>query len=136
MDFKTFEKSMLYGMCSMSIFFLSNFYLDTQGVIKDRNAQQMRLEAISNNIRDLQAVQVDTLKSLNQEITKLNSNHNTLLTDIQTMKESFMTYQGLRRSNGNGLILQMGLPGNTSVGTGVDLIEQQGVMNNVASSLN
>lgn len=136
MDFKTFEKSMLYGMCSMSIFFLSNFYLDTQGIIKDRNAQQMRLEAISNNIRDLQVVQVDTLKSLNQEITKLNSNHNTLLTDIQTMKESFMTYQGLRRSDGNGLILQMGLPGNTSVGTGVDLIEQQGVMNNVASSLN
>lgn len=136
MDFKTFEKSMLYGMCSMSIFFLSNFYLDTQGIIKDRNAQQMRLEAISNNIRDLQAVQVDTLKSLNQEIAKLNSNHNTLLTDIQTMKESFMTYQGLRRSSGNGLILQMGLPGNTSVGTGVDLIEQQGVMNNVASSLN
>ena len=136
MDLKTFEKSMLYGMCSMSIFFLSNFYLDTQGIIKDRNAQQMRLEAISNNIRDLQAVQVDTLKSLNQEIAKLNSNHNTLLTDIQTMKESFMTYQGLRRSSGNGLILQMGLPGNTSVGTGVDLIEQQGVMNNVASSLN
>ena len=136
MDFKTFEKSMLYGMCSMSIFFLSNFYLDTQGIIKDRNAQQMRLEAISNNIRDLQVVQVDTLKSLNQEIAKLNSNHNTLLTDIQTMKESFMTYQGLRRSSGNGLILQMGLPGNTSVGTGVDLIEQQGVMNNVASSLN
>ena len=136
MDLKTFEKSMLYGMCSMSIFFLSNFYLDTQGIIKDRNAQQMRLEVISNNIRDLQAVQVDTLKSLNQEIAKLNSNHNTLLTDIQTMKESFMTYQGLRRSNGNGLILQMGLPGNTSVGTGVDLIEQQGVMNNVASSLN
>lgn len=136
MDFRTFEKSMLYGMCSMSIFFLSNFYLDTQGIIKDRNAQQMRLEAISNNIRDLQVVQVDTLKSLNQEIAKLNSNHNTLLTDIQTMKESFMTYQGLRRSNGNGLILQMGLPGNTSVGTGVDLIEQQGVMNNVASSLN
>ena len=136
MDFKTFEKSMLYGMCSMSIFFLSNFYLDTQGIIKDRNAQQMRLEAISNNIRDLQVVQVDTLKSLNQEIAKLNSNHNTLLTDIQTMKESFMTYQGLRRSDGNGLILQMGLPGNTSVGTGVDLIEQQGVMNNVASSLN
>ena len=136
MDFKTFEKSMLYGMCSMSIFFLSNFYLDTQGIIKDRNAQQMRFEEISNNIRDLQAVQVDTLKSLNQEITKLNSNHNTLLTDIQTMKESFMTYQGLRRSSGNGLILQMGLPGNTSVGTGVDLIEQQGVMNNVASSLN
>ena len=136
MDFKTFEKSMLYGMCSMSIFFLSNFYLDTQGIIKDRNAQQMRLEAISNNIRDLQVVQVDTLKSLNQEIAKLNSNHNTLLTDIQTMKESFMTYQGLRRSNGNGLILQMGLPGNTSVGTGVDLIEQQGVMNNVADSLN
>ena len=136
MDLKTFEKSMLYGMCSMSIFFLSNFYLDTQGIIKDRNAQQMRLEAISNNIRDLQVVQVDTLKSLNQEIAKLNSNHNTLLTDIQTMKESFMTYQGLRRSNGNGLILQMGLPGNTSVGTGVDLIEQQGVMNNVASSLN
>ena len=136
MDFKTFEKSMLYGMCSMSIFFLSNFYLDTQGIIKDRNAQQMRLEAISNNIRDLQVVQVDTLKSLNQEIAKLNSNHNTLLTDIQTMKESFMTYQGLRRSNGNGLILQMGLPGNTSVGTGVDLVEQQGVMNNVASSLN
>ena len=127
---------MLYGMCSMSIFFLSNFYLDTQGIIKDRNAQQMRLEAISNNIRDLQAVQVDTLKSLNQEITKLNSNHNTLLNDIQTMKESFMTYQGLRRSSGNGLILQMGLPGNTSVGTGVDLIEQQGVMNNVADSLN
>lgn len=136
MDLKTFEKSMLYGMCSMSIFFLSNFYLDTQGIIKDRNAQQMRLEAISNNIRDLQVVQVDTLKSLNQEIAKLNSNHNTLLTDIQTMRESFMTYQGLRRSNGNGLILQMGLPGNTSVGTGVDLIEQQGVMNNVASSLN
>ena len=136
MDFKTFEKSMLYGMCSMSIFFLSNFYLDTQGIIKDRNAQQMRFEEISNNIRDLQAVQVDTLKSLNQEIAKLNSNHNTLLTDIQTMKESFMTYQGLRRSSGNGLILQMGLPGNTSVGTGVDLIEQQGVMNNVASSLN
>ena len=136
MDFKTFEKSMLYGMCSMSIFFLSNFYLDTQGIIKDRNAQQMRLEAISNNIRDLQVVQVDTLKSLNQEIAKLNSNHNTLLTDIQTMRESFMTYQGLKRSNGNGLILQMGLPGNTSVGTGVDLIEQQGVMNNVASSLN
>ena len=136
MDLKTLEKSMLYGMCSMSIFFLSNFYLDTQGIIKDRNAQQMRLEAISNNIRDLQAVQVDTLKSLNQEIAKLNSNHNTLLTDIQTMKESFMTYQGLRRSSGNGLILQMGLPGNTSVGTGVDLIEQQGVMNNVASSLN
>ena len=136
MDFRTFEKSMLYGMCSMSIFFLSNFYLDTQGIIKDRNAQQMRLEAISNNIRDLQAVQVDTLKSLNQEIAKLNSNHNTLLNDIQTMKESFMTYQGLRRSSGNGLILQMGLPGNTSVGTGVDLIEQQGVMNNVASSLN
>lgn len=136
MDLKTFEKSMLYGMCSMSIFFLSNFYLDTQGIIKDRNAQQMRLEAISNNIRDLQAVQVDTLKSLNQEIAKLNSNHNTLLTDIQTMKESFMTYQGLRRSGGNGLILQMGLPGNTSVGTGVDLVEQQGVMNNVASSLN
>ena len=136
MDLKTFEKSMLYGMCSMSIFFLSNFYLDTQGIIKDRNAQQMRLEAISNNIRDLQVVQVDTLKSLNQEIAKLNSNHNTLLTDIQTMKESFMTYQGLRRSSGNGLILQMGLPGNTSVGTGVDLIEQQGVMNNVASSLN
>lgn len=136
MDLKTFEKSMLYGMCSMSIFFLSNFYLDTQGIIKDRNAQQMRFEAISNNIRDLQAVQVDTLKSLNQEIAKLNSNHNTLLTDIQTMKESFMTYQGLRRSSGNGLILQMGLPGNTSVGTGVDLIEQQGVMNNVASSLN
>ena len=136
MDFKTFEKSMLYGMCSMSIFFLSNFYLDTQGVIKDRNAQQMRFEEISNNIRDLQVVQVDTLKSLNQEIAKLNSNHNTLLTDIQTMKESFMTYQGLRRSSGNGLILQMGLPGNTSVGTGVDLIEQQGVMNNVADSLN
>ena len=136
MDFKTFEKSMLYGMCSMSIFFLSNFYLDTQGIIKDRNAQQMRFEEISNNIRDLQAVQVDTLKSLNQEITKLNSNHNTLLTDIQTMKESFMTYQGLRRSSGNGLILQMGFPGNTSVGTGVDLVEQQGVMNNVASSLN
>ena len=136
MDLKTFEKSMLYGMCSMSIFFLSNFYLDTQGIIKDRNAQQMRLEAISNNIRDLQVIQVDTLKSLNQEIAKLNSNHNTLLTDIQTMKESFMTYQGLRRSNGNGLILQMGLPGNTSVGTGVDLIEQQGVMDNVASSLN
>ena len=136
MDLKTFEKSMLYGMCSMSIFFLSNFYLDTQGIIKDRNAQQMRLEAISNNIRDLQVVQVDTLKSLNQEIAKLNSNHNTLLTDIQTMKESFMTYQGLRRSSGNGLILQMGLPGNTSVGTGVDLVEQQGVMNNVASSLN
>lgn len=136
MDLKTFEKSMLYGMCSLSIFFLSNFYLDTQGIIKDRNAQQMRFEAISNNIRDLQAVQVDTLKSLNQEIAKLNSNHNTLLTDIQTMKESFMTYQGLRRSSGNGLILQMGLPGNTSVGTGVDLIEQQGVMNNVASSLN
>ena len=136
MDFKTFEKSMLYGMCSMSIFFLSNFYLDTQGIIKDRNAQQMRFEEISNNIRDLQVVQVDTLKSLNQEITKLNSNHNTLLTDIQTMKESFMTYQGLRRSSGNGLILQMGLPGNTSVGTGVDLIEKQGVMNNVASSLN
>ena len=136
MDLKTFEKSMLYGMCSMSIFFLSNFYLDTQGIIKDRNAQQMRFEEISNNIRDLQAVQVDTLKSLNQEIAKLNSNHNTLLTDIQTMKESFMTYQGLRRSSGNGLILQMGLPGNTSVGTGVDLIEQQGVMNNVASSLN
>ena len=136
MDFKTFEKSMLYGMCSMSIFFLSNFYLDTQGIIKDRNAQQMRLEAISNNIRDLQVVQVDTLKSLNQEIAKLNSNHNTLLTDIQTMKESFMTYQGLRRSSDNGLILQMGLPGNTSVGTGVNLVEQQGVMNNVASSLN
>ena len=136
MDLKTFEKSMLYGMCSMSIFFLSNFYLDTQGIIKDRNAQQMRFEEISNNIRDLQVVQVDTLKSLNQEIAKLNSNHNTLLTDIQTMKESFMTYQGLRRSSGNGLILQMGLPGNTSVGTGVDLIEQQGVMNNVASSLN
>ena len=136
MDLKTFEKSMLYGMCSMSIFFLSNFYLDTQGIIKDRNAQQMRFEEISNNIRDLQAAQVDTLKSLNQEIAKLNSNHNTLLTDIQTMKESFMTYQGLRRSSGNGLILQMGLPGNTSVGTGVDLIEQQGVMNNVASSLN
>lgn len=136
MDLKTLEKSMLYGMCSMSIFFLSNFYLDTQGIIKDRNAQQMRLEAISNNIRDLQAVQVDTLKSLNQEISKLNSNHNTLLNDIQTMKESFMTYQGLRRSSDNGLILQMGLPGNTSVGTGVDLIEKQGVMNNVASSLN
>ena len=136
MDLKTLEKSMLYGMCSMSIFFLSNFYLDTQGIIKDRNAQQMRFEAISNNIRDLQAVQVDTLKSLNQEIAKLNSNHNTLLTDIQTMKESFMTYQGLRRSSGNGLILQMGLPGNTSVGTGVNLVEQQGVMNNVASSLN
>ena len=136
MNLRTFEKSMLYGMCSMSIFFLSNFYLDTQGIIKDRNAQQMRLESISNNIRDLQAVQVDTLKSLNQEIAKLNSNHNTLLTDIQTMKESFMTYQGLRRSSDNGLILQMGLPGNTSVGTGVDLIEQQGVMNNVASSLN
>ena len=136
MDFKTFEKSMLYGMCSMSIFFLSNFYLDTQGIIKDRNAQQMRFEAVSNDIRDLQVVQVDTLKSLNQEIAKLNSNHNTLLTDIQTMKESFMTYQGLKRSSGNGLILQMGLPGNTSVGTGVDLIEQQGVMNNVASSLN
>ena len=136
MDLKTFEKSMLYGMCSMSIFFLSNFYLDTQGIIKDRNAQQMRLEAISNNIRDLQAVQVDTLKSLNQEIAKLNSNHNTLLTDIQTMKESFMTYQGLRRSSDNGLILQMGLPGNTSVGTGVNLVEQQGVMSNVASSLN
>ena len=136
MDLKTFEKSMLYGMCSMSIFFLSNFYLDTQGIIKDRNAQQMRFEVVSNNIRDLQAVQVDTLKSLNQEIAKLNSNHNTLLTDIQTMKESFMTYQGLRRSSGNGLILQMGLPGNTSVGTGVDLVEQQGVMNNVASSLN
>lgn len=136
MDFRTFEKSMLYGMCSMSIFFLSNFYLDTQGIIKDRNAQQMRLEAISNNIRDLQAVQVDTLKSLNQEIAKLNSNHNTLLTDIQTMKESFMTYQGLRRSSDNGLILQMGLPGNTSVGTGVNLVEQQGVMNNVADSLN
>ena len=136
MDLKTFEKSMLYGMCSMSIFFLSNFYLDTQGIIKDRNAQQMRFEEISNNIRDLQAAQVDTLKSLNQEIAKLNSNHNTLLTDIQTMKESFMTYQGLRRSNGDGLVLQMGLPGNTSVGTGVDLIEQQGVMNNVASSLN
>ena len=136
MDLKTLEKSMLYGMCSMSIFFLSNFYLDTQGIIKDRNAQQMRLEAISNNIRDLQAVQVDTLKSLNQEIAKLNSNHNTLLTDIQTMKESFMTYQGLRRSSGNGLILQMGLPGNTSVGTGVNLVERQGVMNNVASSLN
>lgn len=123
-------------MCSMSIFFLSNFYLDTQGIIKDRNAQQMRLEAISNNIRDLQAVQVDTLKSLNQEISKLNSNHNTLLNDIQTMKESFMTYQGLRRSSDNGLILQMGLPGNTSVGTGVNLVEQQGVMNSVASSLN
>ena len=136
MDFKTFEKSMLYGMCSMSIFFLSNFYLDTQGIIKDRNAQQMRFEEISNNIRDLQAVQVDTLKSLNQEIAKLNSNHNTLLNDIQTMKESFMTYQGLRRSSDNGLILQMGLPGNTSVGTGVNLVEQQGVMNNVASSLN
>ena len=136
MDLKTLEKSMLYGMCSMSIFFLSNFYLDTQGIIKARNAQQMRLEAISNNIRDLQAVQVDTLKSLNQEIAKLNSNHNTLLNDIQTMKESFMTYQGLRRSSDNGLILQMELPGNTSVGTGVDLIEQQGVMNNVASSLN
>ena len=136
MDLKTLEKSMLYGMCSMSIFFLSNFYLDTQGIIKDRNAQQMRLEAISNNIRDLQAVQVDTLKSLNQEIAKLNSNHNTLLNDIQTMKESFMTYQGLRRSSDNGLILQMGLPGNTSVGTGVNLVEQQGVMNNVASSLN
>lgn len=136
MDLKTLEKSMLYGMCSMSIFFLSNFYLDTQGIIKDRNAQQMRLEAISNNIRDLQAVQVDTLKSLNQEISKLNSNHNTLLNDIQTMKESFMTYQGLRRSSDNGLILQMGLPGNTSVGTGVNLVEQQGVMNNVASSLN
>lgn len=136
MDLKTFEKSMLYGMCSMSIFFLSNFYLDTQGIIKDRNAQQMRLEAISSNIRDLQAVQVDTLKSLNQEIAKLNSNHNTLLTDIQTMKESFMTYQGLRRSSDNGLILQMGLPGNTSVGTGVNLVEQQGVMNNVASSIN
>ena len=136
MDFKTFEKSMLYGMCSMSIFFLSNFYLDTQGIIKDRNAQQIRFEEISNNIRDLQAVQVDTLKSLNQEIAKLNSNHNTLLNDIQTMKESFMTYQGLRRSSDNGLILQMGLPGNTSVGTGVDLIEQQGVMNNVANSLN
>lgn len=120
----------------MSIFFLSNFYLDTQGIIKDSNAQQMRLEAISNNIRDLQAAQVDTLKSLNQEIAKLNSNHNTLLTDIQTMKESFMTYQGLRRSSDNGLILQMGLPGNTSVGTGVNLVEQQGVMNNVASSLN
>lgn len=136
MDLKTLEKSMLYGMCSMSIFFLSNFYLDTQGIIKDRNAQQMRLEAISSNIRDLQAVQVDTLKSLNQEISKLNSNHNTLLNDIQTMKESFMTYQGLRRSSDNGLILQMGLPGNTSVGTGVNLVEQQGVMNNVASSLN
>lgn len=136
MDLKTLEKSMLYGMCSMSIFFLSNFYLDTQGIIKDRNAQQMRLEAISNNIRDLQAVQVDTLKSLNQEISKLNSNHNTLLNDIQTMKESFMTYQGLRRSSDNGLILQMGLPGNTSVGTGVNLVEQQGVMNSVASSLN
>ena len=136
MNLRTFEKSMLYGMCSMSIFFLSNFYLDTQGIIKDRNAQQMRFEAISNNIRDLQAVQVDTLKSLNQEIAKLNSNHNTLLTDIQTMKESFMTYQGLRRSSDNGLILQMGLPGNTSVGTGVNLVEQQGVMNNVASSLN
>ncbi len=45
-------------------------------------------------------------------------------------------YSRLGRSNGNGLILQMGLPGNTSVGTGVDLIEQQGVMDNVASSLN
>lgn len=136
MDLRTLEKSMLYGMCSMSIFFLSNFYLDTEDIIKDRNAQQTRLEAISSNIRDLQAVQVDTLKSLNQEIAKLNSNHNALLTDIQTMKESFMTYQGLRRSSGSGLILQMGLPGNTSVGTDVDLIEQQGVMNNVASSLN
>ena len=127
---------MLYGMCSMSIFFLSNFYLDAQDIIKDRNAQQMRFEAISNNIRDLQAVQVDTLKSLNQEIAKLNSNHNTLLTDIQTMKESFMTYQGLRKSPENGLTLQMGLPGNTSVKTDVSLVEQQGVMNNVASSLN
>lgn len=136
MELKTIEKAFLYGMCSLSIYFLGNFYTDTQEIIKDRNAQQMRFEVISNDIRDLHEVQVDALKSLNYEITKLNSNHNILLDNIQTMKESFMTYQGLKRSPENGLYLQMGLPGNTSVKTDVNLVEQLGVTNNVASSLN
>ena len=57
----------------MCIYFLSSFYADTQEVIKDKNTQMLKFETISNDIKDLHGIQIETLKSLNIEISKLNT---------------------------------------------------------------
>ena len=112
----------MYGACSMCIYFLSGFYADTQEVIKDRNSQMLKFESISNDIKNLHAIQVETLKSLNIEISKLNAHSNQVSEELKTLKENTMINQGIKKTENNGLVLQMGLPGGTSVQTDVNLV--------------
>lgn len=126
MDFQKFEKIFLYGTCSMCIYFLSSFFSDTQEVIKDKNTQMLKFETISNDIKNLHEIQVETLKSLNIEISKLNTNSNHVSEELKTLKENTMIYQGIKKTGNNGLVLQMGLPGGTSVQTDVNLVPTYG----------
>ena len=126
MDFQKFEKIFLYGTCSMCIYFLGSFYSDTQEVIKDRNTQMLKFETISNDIKDLHEIQVETLKSLNIEISKLNTHSNQVSEELKALKENTMIYQGIKKTGNNGLVLQMGLPGGTSVQTDVNLVPTYG----------
>ena len=126
MDFSKFEKIIMCAVCSLCIYFLSIFYSDAQEVIKDRNAQMLKFESISNDIKNLHAIQVETLKSLNVEIAKLNTHSNQVSEELKVLKDSAMTYQGIKRTENNRLVLQMGLPGGTSVQTGVSLVPNYG----------
>ena len=110
----------------MCIYFLSSFYSDTQEVIKDKNTQMLKFETISNDIKDLHGIQVETLKSLNIEISKLNTHNNQVSEELKTLKENTMIYQGIKKTVNNGLVLQMGLPGGTSVQTDVNLVPTYG----------
>ena len=126
MDFQKFEKVFLYGTFSMCIYFLSSFYSDTQEVIKDKNTHMLKFETISNDIKDLHEIQVETLKSLNIEISKLNTHNSQVSEELKALKENTMIYQGIKKTGNNGLVLQMGLPGGTSVQTDVNLVPTYG----------
>lgn len=110
----------------MCIYFLSSFYSDTQEVIKDKNTQMLKFETISNDIKNLHEIQVETLKSLNIEISKLNIHSNQVSEELKALKENTMIYQGIKKTGNNGLVLQMGLPGGTSVQTDVNLVPTYG----------
>ena len=86
----------------------------------------MLFRSISNDIKNLHEIQVETLKSLNIEISKLNTHSNQVSEELKALKENTMIYQGIKKTENNGLVLQMGLPGGTSVQTDVNLVPTYG----------
>ena len=56
----------------------------------------------------------------------LNTHSNQVSDELKTLKENTMIYQGIKKTGNNGLVLQMGLPGGTSVQTDVNLVPTYG----------